>query len=63
MNNVAGFTASQLALRYVLDNEKITSAAFNTTSIDHLIENLKAVDITMLEEIKSRIKAVYVREN
>lgn len=63
LNNVAGFTASQLALRYVLDNEKITSAAFNTTSIDHLIENLKAVDITMPEEIKSRIKAVYAREN
>ncbi len=50
------YTANQLALRYVLDNEKISSATFNTTSVDHLIENLKAVDIEMPENISIEIK-------
>ncbi len=62
LNDIEGYTANQLALRYVLDNEKISSAAFNTTSIEHLIENLKAVDITMPEDIRTRIKKVYLRE-
>ena len=62
LNDVAGFTANQLALRYVLDNEKITSAAFNTTSVEHLIENLKAVDMTMPDGMRARIKEVYIGE-
>ncbi len=51
-----GFTANQLALRYVLDNEKVSSAVFSTTNTDHLVENLKAVDIVMPEEIRKEIK-------
>lgn len=59
LNNFDGCTANQLALRYVLDNKNITAAAFNTTNIDHLIENLKSVDIKMPEEIRLRIKEAY----
>jgi len=50
-----GNTANQLALRYVLDNEHISSACFSTINIDHLIENLKAVDIEMPEKIRKEI--------
>lgn len=52
------YTANQLALRYVLDNKNISSACFSTINTNHLIENLKAVDIEMpkyiLREIKRR---------
>ena len=51
-----GYTANQLALRYVLDNENITTACFSTINTDHLIENLKAVDIEMPEKIRQEIR-------
>lgn len=51
-----GFTGNQLALRYVLDNENVTSAVFNTTSVEHLVENLKATKIVMPESIRKKIK-------
>ena len=51
-----GFTANQLALRYVLDNEKISSAVFSTINKEHLVENLKAVDQKMPEKIRKEIK-------
>lgn len=50
------YTANQLALRYVLDNEKISSACFSTINVDHLIENLGAIDISMPENIRKEIK-------
>lgn len=49
-------TANQLALRYVIDNEMIASACFNTTSIDHLKENLKAAEITLPVSVRNEIK-------
>ena len=51
-----GYTGNQLALRYVLDNENITSAVFNTTSVEHLAENLKATEITMPEQVRKMIR-------
>ena len=51
-----GYTANQLALRYVLDNKDVSSACFSTINIDHLKENLKAVDIEMPEIIRKEIK-------
>lgn len=51
-----GYTANQLALRYVLDNENISSAVFSTINIEHLIENLKVTDINMSENIRKDIK-------
>lgn len=49
-------TANQLALRYVLDNPYIASAVFNTSSVEHLVENLKASDMEMSEILRKRIK-------
>ena len=51
-----GYTANQLALRYVLDNKKITSAVFSTINTEHLVSNLEAVNITMSENIREEIK-------
>lgn len=51
-----GYTANQLALRYVLDNKNISSACFSTINRKHLLENLKAVDIKMPEHIRKEIK-------
>lgn len=51
------YSANQLALRYVLDNPKISSAVFSTTSVEHLAENLKATEIVMPEQIRNEIKA------
>lgn len=50
------YTANQLALRYVLDNRNISTACFSTTNTNHLIENLKAVDIQLPKNIKNEIK-------
>lgn len=50
------FTANQLALRYVLDNNLISSAVFSTTNPKHLAENLKAEEIIMPEKIRKEIK-------
>ncbi len=58
LNNVDGFTANQLALRYVLDNEYISSAVFATTSVEHLKENLRATTIVMPNNIHNKIKAL-----
>ena len=49
-------TANQLALRYVLDNTKISSAVFSTTNIMHLLENLQAINILMPGIIRNEIK-------
>ena len=50
------YTANQLALRYVLDNPMISSAVFSTTRTDHLLDNLRAIDIEMPDSIKREIK-------
>jgi len=50
-----GFTANQLALRYVLDNPRITAACFSTVNVEHLMENLRAVDLQMPRRIREEI--------
>lgn len=50
------YTANQLALRYVLDNQCVSSAVFSTISIEHLTENLMSTEIVMPEEIRRKIK-------
>ncbi len=57
LNSIPGYTSNQLALRYVLDNEYISSAVFNTTSIAHLKENLRSLEISMPTEVKKRIQS------
>lgn len=49
-------TSNQLALRYVLDNPYIASAVFNTSNVDHLVENVKATNITMSEKLRNKIQ-------
>mgnify|MGYP005772287255 CR=1 FL=1 len=63
MNNVPGFTGNQLALKYVLDNPCITSAVFGTTSVEHLLENIKPCDLEMPNNIRKQIKHVAVKTN
>lgn len=56
INKVDGYSGNQLALRYVLDNEKVSAAVFGSVSIEHLIENSGAVDIVMPEEVRKKIQ-------
>ena len=49
-------TGNQLALRYVLDNPYVSTAVFNTSSVEHLIENAKASDIQMSPALRNRIQ-------
>ena len=58
VNNVPNMTGAQIAIAYVLKNQKISSAIFGTTSEDHLLENLKGMEITLPEELVQRIKNV-----
>ena len=58
LTGYSDYTANQLALRYVLDNDNISSAVFGTINKEHLIENIKAVDIEMPDHIKQRIKSI-----
>ena len=59
LKDYTDYTANQLALRYVLDNKNISSAVFGTININHLIENVMAVNMEMPDEIKQRIKSMY----
>lgn len=56
LNDYSNYTANQIALRYLLDNHFLTSAVFNTTSIEHLLENLGAIDITLPNDIVDKIR-------
>lgn len=57
VNEVDGMTGSQVALRYVLDNKRITSAVFGSVNRDHLAENIGAVDLAIPDEVRKKIKA------
>ncbi len=56
MNHVKGYTGNQLALRFVLDNPYVASAVFGTSNPEHLLENVKAADMQMPENIRSKIR-------
>lgn len=58
INSIEGYSGNQLALRYVLDNSKVSSAVFGSVTLEHLIENIGAVDIDMPQEVGERIKSV-----
>ena len=55
LNKVDGFDASQIALKYVLDNPYIASACFGTASFEHLKKNAEAQNIEIPEDLKRRI--------
>lgn len=56
VNNVPGIPGSQIVLKYVLDNPNVTTAVFGCTTPSHLIENAGAVNITLPEEIRQKIR-------
>lgn len=56
INNVPGITGTQIALKYVLDNQNVTSAVFGTTTMSHLEDNMKALEILIPKNIYSKIK-------
>lgn len=56
INNNVTATGNQIALRYVLNNPNITSALFQTTSLEHLQENIKATQIQLSNDLMNQIK-------
>lgn len=55
INNHPDITGPQVAIAYILRNQKISSAVFGTTSTQHLGENLDAVSMTIPSELLDRI--------
>jgi aryl-alcohol dehydrogenase-like predicted oxidoreductase len=58
LNDIAGITAAQAAIAFVLSEPNVTSAIFTTTSLDHLALNVAASEIQLEPEIISRIRAL-----
>lgn len=56
MNRLKGYDGSQVALKYVIDNPYVASAAVGTCSFEHLQKNADALNIDIPEEIKERIQ-------
>lgn len=56
INNVPGMSGAQIALRYVLDNPNVTNAVFGTTTPSHLEDNMGALQITIPEDIRKKIR-------
>jgi 1-deoxyxylulose-5-phosphate synthase len=57
MNGYEEITGPQIALAYILRNEKISSAVFGTTSEKHLLENIEASNMILAEEIAEKIRS------
>ncbi len=58
INHVDGMTPQQISLAYVLLNEHISSASFNTLNVNHIIDNIASTEMELPEEIKDRIEAI-----
>ncbi|MCC8014741.1 MAG: aldo/keto reductase [Eubacterium sp.] len=56
INGHNDFSAAQAALSFTLQNKYVSSALFGTTSLEHLEENVKALDIEIPKEIITKIK-------
>ncbi len=57
VNDSKEITGPQIALAYILQNKKISSAVFGTTSEKHLLENIAAAQMTVPEDILNKILA------
>jgi 1-deoxyxylulose-5-phosphate synthase len=57
INSYEEMTGPQIALAYVLENPKITSAVFGTTSDKHLLENIAAADMKLANDILNVIRS------
>ena len=49
-------TPQQVSLAYIMRNNKVTSALFNTINPDHLRENVRALDMELPQEIVDKIE-------
>jgi len=56
LNSLPNMSGAQAAIAFVLNNPKLTSAAFGTTNLKHLSENIGAVDMELDEVLLNRIK-------
>lgn len=57
VNRLDGLSGAQVALKYVLDNKYISSATFGTVSLQHLEQNISALNINIPDEIIYKIKS------
>jgi len=57
MNDYTEITGPQIALAYILQNKKITSAVFGTTSEKHLLENIAAAEMKLADDILNKIRS------
>ncbi len=58
LNDLGSMSSAQAALAYVLAFEQVTSAVFSTASVQHLKDNIRALDCEFPENIFSQIEAV-----
>ena len=54
-------TGSQAALAWVLANPHVSAAVFGATRMTHLRENMGAIDVTLSDEVRGRIRAAQAR--
>jgi aryl-alcohol dehydrogenase-like predicted oxidoreductase len=57
VNDQPEMTGPQVALAYILENRKVSSAVFGTTSEKHLLENMAAAGLALDEALLNRIRA------
>lgn len=57
--SISEMSAAQAAFSYILENKKVASCVFGTTSIANLIEVIESVDKKLDESSKSKIQKAY----
>lgn len=58
IKEIDGMTSQQVSLAYIMRNDKVTAASFNTINPVHLKENVKALDMKLPQEIIEMIESV-----
>lgn len=56
INRLAGWSGSQVALSWVLQNRHVHCAVFGTTRMEHLLENLAVTDMTLDPAVSEMIE-------
>ena len=55
LNNVNGITSSQIALKFVIDNDYVDLTLIGTTKITHLEQNIESLYKSIPNEIKQKL--------
>ncbi len=58
IKEIKGMSIQQASLAYILENKNICSAVFNTISVEHLKDNVKAVGMQLPRDIKNKIENI-----